>query len=404
VPQPEFSGFGIFTPEPTETATMDLFCPQCGADLQPQQEACPKCAFPLLLRATPEARGWWIPPEEKKDWQKVLHLWQQSGIRLQETPQRTPFRSEALRLVFPLLGFLLFLSTWFFGDQWSSREGRSPSQTPASIEAAQPKSPDTVPPKNPEEPLSEVHSPLTLASDQEPPFPGPTEEQEAPVEESSWEAAPPAEMVFSREDILNGLASWLVKIEVGPQSGYGFLVSHQPLILSSTELFPETQTTTRTHLVENGVFKTARETIAPSLHYRQERDLPFRLKQRFEHPPACLVEMNMTTGPAPVLEFFLPLEEGMVLWLPEKKAGAAWALRDIQLQRRLEDAGILTFSSSDLRNNDPIGLPLFNEWGSIVAMTIAGSDGQKQLLDLLQIRERAPLIFRDIHRSQRQNP
>lgn len=91
------------------------FCPECGAECEKDDQACPECRFPLTLTVKTGMSGIHIGRDQSAQWHRIAAWLRRSGIQLHQK-QATELPPGQYWWALPGVGAFLFALTLLFGQ------------------------------------------------------------------------------------------------------------------------------------------------------------------------------------------------------------------------------------------------------------------------------------------------
>jgi hypothetical protein len=354
------------------------YCPDCGAERRHEEEICPECKFPLNLGVQEHDGIYSTASGQKESWQRIWTLLRKSGLTIQIDRNRNMTQSQAW-FAFPAIGLIVLVLSLLFSQPLAKWLLPADVQV-VSIDFAKAKPTEVLSGEQSENDISMLKNALKASDEQT---------TEADDLEEIQEIR-----FLSEEEILQQVENSVVSITNENKEGYGFFFLEGGYILTTRHLMENAYTRVRDTIKGDRTLSQGMRTITPELYNGTNLLDDPELIHRLDSPPIAILR----TDDAPAISFDSDYQntysDGTKVWIVIDLSGQL-AVESAKIGEVIatEDVEAVRLDTSVKRNTE--GLPVFNEAGELVGIQME-IDNMKAMIPLIHIREKAPLVYRDI--------
>ena len=358
------------------------YCPDCGAERQDQDPICPECQFPLKLQLLDSEEGYYLPENQRKSWLRVWTLLRKSGITI-ETSSKKSLTAHQAWMVLPAIGLIVLLLSMVFSRplaQWLIPV--DPIAVPVDFNQGSSASGNESAGGSTENQIALLKQALQ-----------PTDEQGPPPETTVYQE--PLRLV-SRDIIQEYVDQSTVEITVEGKSGFGTLFLPGGYVLSSSNLLELAFTRVKGTIQSDKSFVQGSRLIEPRLIFQGAPQSDVRLIHRLDTLPLTILKVGIPSVKAPFeLNFQDPIAVGAQVWMSYEQSDY-FEVESVKISKEMGNGVAAGYELATTLQAHTEGLPVFNEQGQMIGTQLE-IDGVKGFIALVGIREKAPVIYRDIH-------
>ena len=362
------------------------FCPECGAQCRSHDQNCQECQFPLTIQVMNFST---YVRMDRAVWKRLSRWLHGSGLRV-VTEQPSEWGSHQAWWALPGFGLLIFIGTLFFGGEWADLIWK-PAAPPAQVldlnrtsgEAAS--GPRLESKKGVEGDVSFLKDAFKVSQDQE------LLGQDLDTDLESYLHQPKA----SLEQVSAYLERAFLEVRVQNLKRKGVLVTDQGHFLVDSATVRNAFRNESQMLSSNGSFVQKTVFVVPEVGAAGESKVPSQMEVDGGGIGLTLLKADLIQTPNYGIEFDKDLDLGDVVWLTTFVSGRFYPEKT-KIYSTLDLGNGISVWLVELENDPTLsGSPVFNEFGKLSGVLIHHF-GQLAVVSLRRLRERAPLIFKEI--------
>ncbi len=353
------------------------FCPDCGSDCSQHLESCPECQFPLTLLLRANEGKLVLKGEELKSWHRISQLLRRNGLKIET--QAVSSGSQHWWWAVPGVGLFIFLLTLVFGTSVANSIWPPPPiQHVPTLELAA---------KDEEEPEATDPSflveALKASRDQEP-----DEEEIDPYEIIDRE-------VLAYEQIQELGSAYYLEVDVEGNFGAGILMSEDGKALTSQQSVAGAFERKRSTVTKGGSFTQDTLVILPQTSLLDGSRSQAQLTLEAPGIAAVLLQTDLSSSLPAEPDFDSYPKTGELVWVCLMRAQQIYPEQaKIVADSLIESSATLVQLDSSFQAVHS-GTPILSIHGDLVGMLMVES-GRNMMLPMRAIRERAPLIYKQL--------
>lgn len=354
------------------------YCPDCGAERRHEEEICPECKFPLNLEVQEHDGIYHTASGQKESWQRVWTLLRKSGLTIQISRKGSMTQSQAW-FAFPAIGLIVFVLSLLFSQPLAKWLLPADTQV-VSIDFSKANQTEVQSREQPNNDISMLKNALKASEEQS-------------VDADDLEAIQEVHFL-SEEEILQQVENSIVSISNENKEGYGVFFLEGGYILTTGHLMENAFTRVRDTIQGDRTFSQGMRTITPEIYSGTNPLDDPELIHRLDSPPIAILRVD----DAPAITFDSDYQntysDGTKVWIVLDLSGQL-AVESAKIGEVIaaDDVEAVRLDTSVKRNTE--GLPVFNEAGELVGIQME-IDNMKAMIPLVNIREKAPIVYRDI--------
>jgi len=357
------------------------YCPDCGAEVH--EDTCPDCEFPLKLEVLDDGVQFHTPRHQRKQWQRLYSLMRKTGIGI-EPHSRSSMTERQAWLLLPGFGLLFLIFSLFFSRPIANILIPL-KEIPVAIafSDSNTQSPDSsLDEKTESESISALKEALHA-----------NEDEHLTLSQDEFEERRP---VLDESQIRELVESCLIRVNVADEQGFGTLFLESGYAFSTTNLMEQAYSRVRGTIQGDKTFIQGSQLIVPEAHFQGTEQTVLELSHQLDEPPLTILKLDVAVSLPFRPNFQDNLLSGASIW------SCHWELGQLLLQktgfnRTFYQNEIPFFVFTSDQHVAAEGAPVFNEYGDLVGIQ-AVLDGQDGFLALVSLREKAPYVYRDIHK------
>lgn len=366
------------------------FCPDCGAECGPEDEACRDCSFPLRIVLVTDRGHLRIQKAELTRWNRIAQILRRNGIKVEMRPD-----SAQAKYLFwwalPGMGALFFLLTLLLGGRMVDSIWPPPDPSKTVVIGSKNNSAtgnETEASTDPEQkPLDTQFLMDALGS---------SNEQKIITQDLNIN---PDEFtdreILNEGDIQRIAKACLLTVTVGNDSYYGALLTDRGLFLTDVNALNGAFQRVKRTFEEDGQLKQEMVFIVPQVGVNGPGNIQAEKLGESEGLGIALMQAPLKTETFHTMDFDREMMPGEVVYIATQNLGDV-ELTECELREPIARPGDVTLWSLNRPiNKDASGAPVFSQDGKLVGVLV-GWSGDELVLPLLQLREREPQLFRQL--------
>ena len=363
------------------------FCPDCGGQCNAEDSHCPECQFPLELEIVREAKAVRIPLDKEDRWNRIARLLQRNGLRIKPV-EGASLASHQGWWALPSAGLIVFLLTLLFGGSLVDMIWEPPPPSAAVLDLTTPQA------KAAEASGSETTSikDISFLTDA---FKPSAEQKEITQAQNIDLNAYIDQPIVDQREIEGHFRQSMVTISVLKRKQRGTLLSPGGFFVAATDLI---QDAFRREVETVSVNRTIQEQVTyvvPMVSPSQGDEYEASLVMTSGQVGLSLLSAPFSSTLGFEYNYDRNLSAGVEVWVCRRVNDDYFAEKTRVLDVLPYNSEVNFWVVDSTIGSTHIGSPVFNIHGQMCGVLLNHA-GQNAVVSLVTIRERAPLIFKNV--------
>ncbi|MDJ0839604.1 MAG: hypothetical protein QNK37_23995 [Acidobacteriota bacterium] len=367
-----------------------LYCPDCGGPYQSGDQVCPECDFPLRMEVIAQGSVITIKGSEAAKWKRLAPLLKRNGLNIVTRPG-SGWAGHQAWWALPTLGAMIFITSIIFGGSLVDMIWEPPAPVAAPVLDL----------NNPDGIAEQAGQREDDPTDQEDvdylaeAF-SPSEEQRQMTNDQNLDLTEYVDRVTVSESRIREFMeqAWL-NIVVDNQRGVGTYLGSGGFFLMESSLSASAFRREIRNVSSKGTLTEQAIWIVPMVAFHGDAATESKRKVKADHMSIHLMEADLPAAARFEAEYERELGPNETVWVARYLDGVFYTQKaEVVDSRNISDEARVWVLNSDLDRSES-GSPVFDETGKLTGIFLY-HDGANTVLSLRTVRERAPLIFKEI--------
>lgn len=359
------------------------FCPDCAAQINPGDKICPDCQFPLELLVHRDASG--IHIREEKVWKRVSQVLKRGGLRIQQKSVPT---AQAGWMALPVIGAVIFIASLLFGGQIVDQIWEPPKPVAQVLDLNQSEDTSTAAGESSnDESVAFLSDAFQTSDDQK------QATFDNDVDVSEFIDRPKADQATIKANLEEVYLTMMVK----NRKRRAILLNDQGIVLTDLSSLEGAFQREIITVNENHQIKERAIFVVPQLKTLQSSESEAESIRDDPNIGLGLLQTDFQPSLTSTVTFNHALDINHTVWIAQEISGKLYHEKAIidDFYDIGENMQAWTLDSDLSVTNS--GSPVLNQYGEVCGILLV-RDGINIVIPFLTVRERAPLIYKNVLR------
>lgn len=359
----------------------ETYCPECGAQSEATAVNCRECKFPLELRVTLDGQGVHIAGQAEH-WKRIAQLLKRGGVRIQTSDH---VQNRLVWWSLPIAGALVLVMSLLFGGSIANAIWTPPPPARAVLDLNDPN------PK-PATQQEENDPTLTFLTDVLKSSPEQEEAANSDLDLTQFVDKEP----LSTSEIAARAKQALAVITVGKRKARATIISPEGHVIVAQKSLQGAFARTIRSFMEKGKVVEREVVTMPQLSTIDGATSTGELATEDEVIGIGLLRTQLKQRLDYNADFDAGIEAREQLWIAKDTDGTIVLEKSEAVAQVPFSEDVYYWVLSTKLPASYAGAPVFNRYGELVGVLMDHND-ETAVMSLLTLRERAPLIYKNIH-------